>query len=151
MLESLNDSQSALENYYNFMKDEILIRVESLKIEIDDMYTKFCRKIEDKKLETQTNVENSKNEIEKSLNSSKEFLKSLETSPKHDSVKQMYLCDEIVINLEKLEVDLKKCIQNFKFKPNDESINDSFIGYITSINDVIHEGVIQQENGFLFC
>ena len=134
-----------MDNYYDFMKDEILIRVESLKIELEDLYTKFCSKIDDRKLETQKNLEKLKDEIDINLNLAKDFLKSLGASSKSDFENQMYLCDEIGINLEKLDTDLIKCIQNFKFKPNAESINDNLIGDLTDANDV----TIQQENGFL--
>ena len=134
MQECSNNSDSMLQNYYEFLKDEILIRVESIKVELDEMYDKFCVKMDESKKEAIKTVNESKKEIDKSLNSAKDFLRKFEIRKINDDESEnlMYSCDETIINLEKLETDLRESIHNFKFKPNEDKLQDVLIGDLSN-------------------
>ncbi len=120
---------SWLDNYFDFNKDELQIRVESLKIELDEVYTKLSSQMDNEKIKTKENVNKMSVKVDRSIRSAKELIANFESSKK-----PVYFDDNSLVGLDELEFDLTKTIQSMKFKPNEEKITASLIGELTNVS-----------------
>jgi hypothetical protein len=112
------------------MKEEVFIRVESLKIELEEKYIRFCDHINEHKLKVKNEIIVVNDEIDKTLKSAKEMLE-IYNNKEDESENKMYLFDKKINGLDKLENELSKTIQSLQFKPKEDTTSDAIIGELS--------------------
>lgn len=121
-----------MENHYDFMKQEVLIKIESIKIELDNLLDRVTNRLDDEKVKNKVYLENMNSRIDENINQSNRIIEKLllKTSPdEHD----VYHCEENLRNLSDYETKLINLIHGIKFEPADDEICEEIIGKI-SIN-----------------
>ena len=101
-----------MDNYYDFMKGELLIRVESLKIELDETYIRLSDQIDNEKVKAQEYVNEMSNEVNGGLHSANKFVKNFDEVKLINTQETVYSCEERLLKLDSLENDLTKTIQS---------------------------------------
>jgi hypothetical protein len=129
------NNDSMLNNRINFIKEEIEIRIQSLHNEIDELQSKFYKKLDDLKLVSQKELKRvlKKNRVEDIIECSK--VESDVYSLKLDSMKSQ------VKNLETIHEEFLNKLSKISFEPCCESVSDSLIGKIESDDLLLGEAV----------
>jgi hypothetical protein len=108
------------------MKEEILIRVESLKIELDETYSRISDQIDTEKVKAKGYVNVVSNQINCSLHSANQFVKTFDQVKNNQET--VYSCEDRLLQLDNLEYDLTRSIQSVKFMPKEEKIPENMLG-----------------------
>ena len=120
-----------LDNYYDFMQEELLIRVESLKIELDEIHNNLSKRIDNEKIKAKEDVMKMKNKVDENIESAKDFVKLFDSSKQNKTEKVIFLCEEKLHSIDELESDLSRTIRSVTFNPNENKLPESFAGSIT--------------------
>lgn len=116
------------------MKDELLIRVESLKIELEEKYERLNNQINSQKLEAKEYVKEMSSKIATNINLTNSFVKKFNDEKVDETP---FSCEAKLFELDELESDLTKAIQSVKFIPSEEIMPETCIGNvnITCLSD----------------
>ena len=128
------DTDTKIDNSFEFLDGEILIKIESLKIELDTLYETFSNRLKAKKEKLKEEVNEISKSIVDSLTDSDEFIEDrnkFETRYE-ESVDNMYLSNVKLNKLIELEAKLVKLLNGTIFEPNKKAFDETVIGSLSS-------------------
>jgi hypothetical protein len=135
-----------MNNYLITMKEEISIRIESVKAELDKLSDQLCKLIDDKNRKMKTNLEKLNSKLKDQAQTSQKFINNLQsmlikTDLNSDKLEDnMYLCQDRIKELQNADTEFYKIFKQIKFKPNEFELNTSIIGELT---DSSEEQIVQ--------
>lgn len=145
-LQSINlNSELLINKYFEFIKEDVLIKIESLKSELDQLGDRLIKLLDTKCSKTKLKLEKFNSRISQNLNSQETFIqncKQLLTNKQHDETnshlleENMYLCQDNCKKIELYESELNKILASVTFKPSELKIDPILIGSVEdSLND----------------
>ena len=140
------NSESVMNNYFITMKEEISIRIESVKAELDKLSDQLCKFIDDKNKKMKTNLEKLNNKLKDQAQTSQKFINNLsslliKTDLNSEKLEDnMYLCQDRIKELQTADTEFYKIFKQIKFKPNESELNTTIIG---ELSDSSEEQILQ--------
>ena len=130
-----------MNNYFVLMKEEIAIRIESVKSELDKLSEQLSKVIDEKNRKMKVNLEKMKSKLKDQTQNSQKFINNIQSMLAKAEINAekleegMYTCQDRIKELNNADTEFCKIFKQIKFKPNETVLNASIIGELSDSDE----------------
>jgi hypothetical protein len=112
----MSEKRASIANFFNFIEEEILIRIESIKMSIDNLQTELFDHVKRLRTDYETSLENEITEISKQLGT----LDAADIATDCEQMKQtIHLCQDMIEELECSDMKIIHKLRTIAFEPSE--------------------------------
>ena len=135
------NSELLMNNYFTTMKEEIAIRIDSVKADLDKLSEQLSKLIDEKNRKMKVSLEKMNSKLKDQAQTSQKFINNLQslmikTEISVDKLEDnMYLCQDRIKELQSADIEFFKIFKQIKFKPNESELNITIIGELSDLEE----------------
>ena len=115
------------------MKDQVVLQIESAKIELDKIYDKICEKIEKSRESIKKELDKTNAPIKEVIEKARDFIKSFQEKV-DKTVEDMYKCGGYLDSFRAEKTNAHDLLKKFLFTPSDIKFQYDVVGSFKNID-----------------